>query len=1135
MDDDFDPFSSAISSTDLTEEILSDCYQLIVRQEAEVWEILGTKVESFRDKLTECMRSKRVVEGLIAAQIYCTLLKVQGSEAFRVAESSCTRALITFMRFYLTNPLESSNLKRKKRKTGGSEEEDEIWNLFFETLASFYDQLETEEIVEVFVRLASRLVSPVALIFFEKTFKEKKKRMEVLAHVSEELSKICGDGELSKEKSTWFISAMFNLIQEDHEKVLFFLQALLQRSEYSTQTNRQKLIDFTLTVLNKISDEIVIGKLIEFVYTHLILSEKALKRLFGCDLLCNLLIFQFNKVGNYKYILEALNMRTKDMIPSVRCAALRSISQLVLKRPYILLEDEEKLLNAALEAASFDEKPVVRKFGIKVVALCPTAHARVMEVCSARCRDHSIVVKKAALEALGSFVVRYPHSSGKDFSRGILPLIRDEERSVSDTAVSILNDVIVRNQDIKSVWNLVYEIRSEFEFDCLKIALKEISTREESAATFREFISRVVQEAMNSLPNENEEVQQETLWGVWLILEHSLDRLPSSKVLSNEFAYHAWQSVTRLLSLREDNEKIGVFEAHALQRRVVKLLGGIASRMSLELKMNLSNEFLADLANLDRPPEVVNEMIQTLIKLCSYVDDTNKTTEVIREWAQYLKSVCEKTLKSIESSRQMGTLEEESKLDNALFLVGELALLGFNPDKIHGQLVPFDTNESIVVLIQALTSPDFVRRSTETITSSSTRAFAFLTLGKLCLCDFALAKRCVVVFVKELNEFKLHKKQNHEAVRCNSLIILGDLCRRYTNLVEAHIDQISKSLGDPSSSVRKLCLLTLAGLIQEDYVRLKPNLFYRFLASMGDNSEIVSQAAEYCLQNFSLKNSTIYHLHASSVIFALCGLERNRFKFHHDEDQANAEDASKIGENTSVLVGIQNEFLKSHEKRDELYQFVFSRLDEAQKLEICNKIRRDVFGGLLDGTLGLDHFDLTVEFPSEITRVVMDAFHLLESDYARPFKKQSVIHENEEGEDLQENQESNPIQRATAKIIDSLERKNILENIIPMMVSLYSVASRERSNLAKLVIEHIKYLYQRYPEESVTALTPHREVLGLIQLQLKKNTSSKLDHSQRGIPLKQITNSHPDINNKADLKKVKTPKLLRKVRTAMKE
>ncbi len=63
------------------------------------------------------------------------------------------------------------------------------------------------------------------------------------------------------------------------------------------------------------------------------------------------------------------------------------------------------------------------------------------------------------------------------------------------------------------------------------------------------------------------------------------------------------------------------------------------------------------------------------------------------------------------------------------------------------------------------------------------RAHAFIALGKLCLRDGALAKKVVHMLVRELRDVT-----SDVSVRSNVLLVLCDLCVRYTSIGAFCID-----------------------------------------------------------------------------------------------------------------------------------------------------------------------------------------------------------------------------------------------------------------------------------------------------------------------------------------------------------
>lgn len=89
------------------------------------------------------------------------------------------------------------------------------------------------------------------------------------------------------------------------------------------------------------------------------------------------------------------------------------------------------------------------------------------------------------------------------------------------------------------------------------------------------------------------------------------------------------------------------------------------------------------------------------------------------------------------------------------------------------------------------------------------QAHAWVALGKLCLTDEALAKKCVPLFVQQL------RAAQAPAVRNNIMVALADLCVHYTALVDTHLPRLAACLTDPNELVRRQALALLANLLQK--------------------------------------------------------------------------------------------------------------------------------------------------------------------------------------------------------------------------------------------------------------------------------------------------------------------------------
>lgn len=85
---------------------------------------------------------------------------------------------------------------------------------------------------------------------------------------------------------------------------------------------------------------------------------------------------------------------------------------------------------------------------------------------------------------------------------------------------------------------------------------------------------------------------------------------------------------------------------------------------------------------------------------------------------------------------------------------------------------------------------------------------SFSVAGKLCLQHEDLAKKSIPALVRELEVC------GDVAVRNNVVIVLCDLCVRYTVMVDKYIPNISVCLKDSDPFIRRQTLFLLTNLLQ---------------------------------------------------------------------------------------------------------------------------------------------------------------------------------------------------------------------------------------------------------------------------------------------------------------------------------
>ena len=145
---------------------------------------------------------------------------------------------------------------------------------------------------------------------------------------------------------------------------------------------------------------------------------------------------------------------------------------------------------------------------------------------------------------------------------------------------------------------------------------------------------------------------------------------------------------------------------------------------------------------------------------------------------------------------------------------------------------------SLVQMILPPVLPSMQGDGEEVSVPPSARALAFVSLGKLCLRDGQLAKRCINLFARELDVGYSSTVTESESVRSNALVVLGDLCVRYTNLVDRQLPAMAACLQDGQSGlVKRHAILLLSSLLLQDYVKWRGLLLMRYMAAVMDTDE----------------------------------------------------------------------------------------------------------------------------------------------------------------------------------------------------------------------------------------------------------------------------------------------------------
>lgn len=133
----------------------------------------------------------------------------------------------------------------------------------------------------------------------------------------------------------------------------------------------------------------------------------------------------------------------------------------------------------------------------------------------------------------------------------------------------------------------------------------------------------------------------------------------------------------------------------------------------------------------------------------------------------------------------------------------------------------------------------------------------YASKGKFCLRSKVLAREHINVYLRELHSNRQPDPTDLNlngiltslegapvnSVKSNALLVLGDLCVRYTNLVDRHLGSLASCLQDRDALVRKHALILLTQLLLQDFLKWRGMLLFRFMAASTDSEPEIAELA----------------------------------------------------------------------------------------------------------------------------------------------------------------------------------------------------------------------------------------------------------------------------------------------------
>ena len=510
--------------------------------------------------------------------------------------------------------------------------------------------------------------------------------------------------------------------------------------------------------------------------------------------------------------------------------------------------------------------------------------------------------------------------------------------------------------------------------------------------------------------------------------------------------------------------------------------------------------FLADvrakLHAFAHPPAV----IQAFVRAVTRVGDRDSELD---EWKALLR-LCEGTIREYVSDprsynhsqqqhqqqeqEQQGGQEQggEDSIAWRLFTIGEVALAA--PKAVGTRLV-YD--------VEALTGAWLATVGEEeagtgrVATPAVVRAHAFVALGKLCLEDEKLAKRCILLFVRELQ-----RRATPPVVRNNVLVVLSDLCVRHTGLVDSYVPAMALCLVDAHALIRRQALYLFTRLLQESFLKMKGPLFFYLLRLGADADAALAQEARQCLLSLVRgRESLTFFMHFVEAVFHL-----NDYTAHA---QYNHLRAYHPGVDPALYAAVARALAGPAQQpaRMQLYAFLLAPMTPEHKLQLAFRLAQDVLAAVADGALPLpaaeplvrdtlavlSSRDIKIGDSTSSSSAASAAAAVTDSALsAAAAAEEEELAAGMDADAASAAAGSAAVAAAKGAVLTAIARRNVVENIVPIAVELKRFLERARSPLQRDLTRFFKVLVQDYKKEMQDIFTANKQLAAEIEYDLRQ-------------------------------------------------
>ncbi|KAJ0458861.1 putative armadillo-like helical, condensin subunit 1/Condensin-2 complex subunit D3 [Helianthus annuus] len=862
-------------------------------------------------------------------------------------------------------------------------------------------------------------------------------------------------------------------------------------------------------------------------------------RLLAVDLIYNLIMSLNNPLGHESSwgvkCLQVLLERCSDSTAGIRARAITNLAQLV---GFLSANNENKTelmkimgfgedggINDLLRKRCVDEKAAVRKSALVLISKLTALQGdgggfddMLLKIMGVACSDQLVSIRKAAISALSETFRKFDDENvTKEWLHSVPRLITDNETSIQEECENLFLELVLdrvsragSNVDDLSlsdgVLSLLKEICNGEVSPWVKKICTNLGKKKKLKPRIAVSLQNIIKKSESTWLTDSKPIEK---WlappGAWFLLSEVSGFL--LKAVDWEFLYHHWQLLDKHESsntpIEEEDIESNSVDWAGDRVFLLQTISNVSVELPAEAAADLAHNLLKRIEDFSMHSMEVDAHVKALRTLCKRkAKDAQEADALVIKWVHQLLSKASKALqtymtKNLENNKNnslftppSGTRKGNrssttiSKLlaqaTTAVYTVGSLVLVC--PAADLKTIVPILHN----VITSGVSDPKH-KKSTEVLvsfkqTAPSLYIQAWVAMGKICLADGKLAKQYIPLFVQEM------EKSDIASLRNNIVVMMTDLCVRYTALVDCYIPNITKCLRDPCELVRRQTFTLLCRLLQRDYVKWRGVVFLRFLLSLVDESEKIRQLADFLFGNIlKVKAPLLAYNSFVEAIFVL-----NDCNAH--TGQSNPLSSQK----ESRLFSIRGNDEKSRSQRMHIYVSLLKQMAPEHLLATFAKVCAEILASASDGMLKIE--DVTSQ------SVLQDAFRVLSCKEIKiPTNKGSSTESSEMEEDVTEN-------AIKGRVITQVVKKSLIQNTIPIFIELKRLLESKNSRLTGSLMECLRILLKDYKNEIEEMLVADKQlqkelIYDMQKYELQKARSTAAEAVDKGVNVNMQTSS----------------------------